>query len=520
MGINLNSPIVQEMLKNTPPGVGNWLISDGYYGKPPTVETVIKPFPQSAKNEGENKMNIVPQQNPTPYQMINGAGMQSYQLPSYQFSGALSGVRPTVPSYFDVNQPIQQPYPQQQMIRPNLGNPYPGYGYGYQSGPVVPYMGTQYYAPVPQGMNMAPPGTLYSNVEAYMYPGVQENHYDSTPSNEVLQRVRQGGYVQQLPMQGYQNPYMGIGVGVVDPQQQINQLYMMAQHNYAMEFGFSSVQEMQENDLAVLKTVSAIANRACGRSDEEIKEIIHRVYEPQQMVQQPQNRMDRFGPGYTVAPMHVTVMEGDEVIFDSKPEQQRPNMAYLNRQLNQDFEGGIQRSQVYRMNRDAFNQQMHASALERQFDHIGMMEFFNNGAFYDLHARDLELLQKKQKNERKGKLYDRDKFRREIMSHSGRPVIKNKLQEEDLRFRKDEGERPEIIQGGYGYMPGGLPLNEQSDPRTGYCFGFNLETGQMEMKPPRTDNELAQMKNKFLASIGVKVPLYSSQQDAYGRVIS
>jgi hypothetical protein len=313
---------------------------------------------------------------------------------------------------------------------------------------------------------------------------------------------------------------MGIGFGAMNAQQQINNLYAMARHNYAMEFGFASVQEMQENDMFVLKSVSAAANRILGKSDEEIKKIIELNYE--QPYQQPQPKqqgttLDRLKynqqNAYKVSPFHITVIKNGEVIADIKPEDQSKNMANINRNLSRDFNVSIQREAMERANRDAYNAMLHAQAIERQYDTVGVLEFFNNGAFYEIHARDLALLQKRQRSERKKTLYDHDKFKRNIMSMYGRPVIRNKLQEERLRYRMDEADaRPELIQGGYGYMPGGIPLEPGDDPRMGYCFGFNLAEGRLELQPPRTDSELAQMKNKFLTKIGIKVPLHGSDR--------
>lgn len=508
MGLNLNSIVVQQMLKNTPSGVGNWLVEQGTYGPSPRVETVIEPSLSGQQIPSGGGTVIQPTPFPSPYQMLSGVGMQNYQLPSYQFSGALSGQTPSVPSYFDASQPIQQPYQGLGGMPIGYGSMLPSYANGY-----YPPGSGMYYPPnagmPPRYMYGAAPGTLYSNVEGQMYPGIQENPYSPLPSMFAVMQAQQPAQYQ-VPISGYYNPYMGQGQGIMLPQQQVQNIYQMARHNYALQFGFRSVKEMEENDMEIMKTISAIANRTCGFSDDQIKERIESVYGPK-TPEQPMTFENRFNVPKKPA-MHVQVLRGEEVIFDSQKtgvtikggSALMANISYM-----------LDRSAIYRFNRDIFNQQMHAAAIERRFDKETVVGFFNN-AFYEIHMRDMALLQKKQRDQRIGKLYDKENFKREIMARFGRPATIARLQTEDMRFHKSDPTEDGIVKGGYGYLPGGVPMDNGSDPRLGYCFGLNLVTNQLELKPPRRDDELAMIKNKFLASIGQHVPIYAGEQALLG----
>lgn len=511
-GVNLNSPIIQAMLKNTPPGKGNFL--KGYYGPTPTITEEYVPVNAQGEIMGPGiPATHVEQPAPTPYQMLNQAGMQNYQLPSYQFTGALSGA-PASPSYFDVNQPIAH----QQQPMNGLGGmtPYPqAYCYypqqqynsmcGYPGGPVPPALGQQFYqAPPPSWLRGAPPGTIYSNVAAYQYPNVQENPYNPLPSSDAIAGNQ---YQPQMPIQGYSNPYMNGGV-YVPPQRQ--DVYAMARHNYAVEFGFQSVEEMEQNDFAVLKALSVVANKSLGLSDEEIEKKLEICYDKPRAERLNGNIRKSNGMYHefnadapVIEPLNVSIVIGDKVLVEAKAENQPKNLLNLNRMLNPGYDYMIDIYKRYRFDRDQFNSQLHASALERRYDGCDILGYFNE-AFYDIRMRDMAIEEKRNRDSLVKQMYDSTAFKREVMARAGRPAMKNKIILEDSKFHKSDPVPDGVIRGGYGYLPGGIPMEKDSDPRFGYCFQFNTNTGQLEIKSPRSDEELQTMKNRFINSIGKK----------------
>ena len=467
-GLNLNSPIVQSMLANTPPGTGNMLPT--YYGNSPSVETVTSPSPPSLA--------------PSPFQMINGVGMQNYQLPSYQFNGALSGQVSAMPSYFDVNQPIgKMP---NQMNHMGIAAPMPAPWFNsYQ--PM-----SQFIAPPPTWIHGYPSGTLYSNVEGFMTPGIQENHFNPLPSSEAIQRYNQP---VTLPMQGYYNPYFGTPINRVDP-------YVAARNNYAIEFGYKNAEEMAKNDLEVKKMLSRVSCKQRGMSDEETEEFMHQKYvvqpeEVNKMMAQPINPYSK----PRIPSSTVRIMRGDELIksVETNPGYFIPNMA---NELIAGADYAIRNREARRF----FNMQKHNSAMERQFDTYGILDYFNN-AFYELHYRDMKQEAVAQKNSMVGKIYDQDSFKRSVMARAGRHGVKMRIHEEDLNNGKsDKNPPPSPI------MDAGLPSNV--NPLLGQFnmpkptpmnveVRFNPMTGRVEQAPvTKGDDYIEQRRAYFRNSIG------------------
>ena len=91
---NINSPTVQQMLKDLPEGMGNMQF---YNGNPPTITHEEYPISQEEFEKG----NIVPLPNPSPKEMITESqqvyNTNPYQAPAYQ------------PQYNPYQAPMYQP---------------------------------------------------------------------------------------------------------------------------------------------------------------------------------------------------------------------------------------------------------------------------------------------------------------------------------------------------------------------------------------------------------------------------
>lgn len=526
-GLNLNSVVVQNMIKDWPPE--KLATTKFHYGNPPRMETVIEPFPSGCIEKEDQTVSFgMVQPNPSPYTMsVNNA--YGSLLPTYNCTGAMA----TGPSYFDFGQPGGY-VPQTTSIIPPVaqmqatGN----FGYtptGYMPNAYAPVNYNGFYnqqgfgprpateecvvkvAPPPSYAIMNGPGTIYSNVEYKMYPGVQEDHYNPLPSQSFLDSL-----VHRADrFKGYSNPFMpGFGMGIVGPNTTVEDAYRMARHNYAMQFGFNSLEEMEESDLSCLKTLSVIANTAMGMSMDDIQKRIHKVYEePYQKKKAPtlaeQTKMvedyRRYHDQFKFK-IKVTLRRGDEVITEFDPAKNKPP------KLDDiDFAAEIAKAEAAQANREYASAVMWANAMERKFDNYSMLQYFND-AFYDLHLRDLKEQDRRAKNALVKDIYNHEDFKREITAKFGRPAQRARLMEEDMRFRKYEDPPEGCIKGSYGKLPLGIQMDPKGDQRLGYCWNLNLETGEMKMQFPLSDEDLMERKNRFLRAAGCKVPLYATVQ--------
>lgn len=525
-GLNLNSPIVQNMIKDWP--AKRLATTKFHYGTQPMKETVSTPFLSNySQEESDVSYGMMPQ-NQSPYTMsVNNS--YGNMLPQVSFGGALSQ-----PSYFDFNQPGGY-------VPPSTGSQY-GFG-SVRSTPLPPVSQMQAtgnfgYNPMPShfqqpGFNefyrncnnntpeniirtpepprsviMAGPGTVYSNVEHRMYADVQPNHYNPLPSNEFVEKLVH----RASNFDRYSNPYMAnMGMGINWPNMTRDDAYRMARHNYAMQFGYTSLEEMEQADMACLKTLSIIANKYMGMADEDVKDHIKKVYEdPYKPKPKPtlaertksieayQKHLDSFKVN-----IHVSIVKGDTVVREYNPKTQAK--PYFD---NEDCTDVFIRHEQNIAQRDYNNAVMHSNAMERKYDNFSIVQYFNE-AFYDLHFRDTEAEFRSKNNALVKNLYSHEDFKREIMAKFGRPAQRARLAEEDMRFRKHEPLPEGYIRGGYGKLPLGVPMESGSDPRMGYCSYRDVETGKIGFDMPLSDRQLMERKNKFLLAAGCEVPLYA-----------
>lgn len=562
-GLNLNSPIVQATIANWP--AEKLARTKFYYGKPPTVETVGESSYHEWKDEDSMQFaSGYSGPNESPLEAIRRINSQSppmpSPLPSYQFNGALGG-GVSQPSYFDFNQPTgyiptsapvryghQPVQPVQQAIYQNKYAPgyyqqngYPQHSYNpYMNAPNMNQMGQ----PTPQyvGYNNTPgawvpidagqpiqiiepqapydvikngPGTVYMNCEPYMYNlAVQPDPHIPVPSREYLEGIQNG----QNFMNGYSNPFMPGYSGSQTVQSRIDQANKMALHNYAIFWGFDSVKEMEANDLSIKKALSIASLKYIGASQEYIDKVIEEKYDKPfrekygekkpityEQIQQ-ETRAAQMERKRTEVILHVKLKKGNKVIAEVR--NSNHVVGADERFSNRMYVLGKQAAEQDRINRIARLEYHHNNALERKYDSYGLVRFCNE-AIYDLHLRDLKRLALVEKAKKKRAVYVQGDFKRDLIARFGRQGHKNKLMEEDYRFRRDE-ELPEgRLRGSFGLGPLGMQLNPETDPRQGYCFEYDLNSNDFMPKMPRSDEELMKIKNHFLVENGQEVPLHA-----------
>ena len=162
---NINSPTVQQMLKDLPEGMGNMQF---YNGNPPTITHEEYPISQEEFEKG----NIVPLPNPSPKEMITES-QQVYNTNPYQAPAYQPQYNPyQAPMYQPQYNPYQVPMYQAQSnqyapaYQPQY-NPYQAPMYQPQQPQYNPYQGNQYYQP--QMMQNAYYPQNYNNTCGYQY---------------------------------------------------------------------------------------------------------------------------------------------------------------------------------------------------------------------------------------------------------------------------------------------------------------------------------------------------------------
>lgn len=346
---NINSPIVQELLKNTPSGgMGNMQF---YNGPAPRLEMAPMPSPSGGM------INVSPY--PDPYNMITGIGMQNYAMP---YNAPIMGSGVTQGIYRDINQPIQ------------------------------------------------------------------------------------GG----LPIQGYYNPYMGIGTSFGTGPSYFPSQYVSPEDMAAKMEGFANAAEKMVNDFNISKMISKAAYIGAGLDKETINKIMEA--KDKQFSKDIDNfRENQNNRGYnpislngyisnnrSQKPTFKTVIKrGDTIIAEYDPN--KNNNVYINPNRVDAIMTGLEMSRREREMKDAYMAQMHATAVERELDHEDSIDFFNHGINI-VHHRDKEIEYDKIMRNSK-RLYDSDKFKQQLIENHGSPQDKLRYAREKQRKEKREAER-------------------------------------------------------------------------------
>lgn len=348
------------------------------------------------------------------------------------------------------------------------------------------------------------PGTLIERKEQMMFPGVNNDHSDPTPSRTqvlnpdgTVQRRLTGSAMppammaNRLPISNMvaTNPYMAgmTTVGGYQMQQPtpVPTPYMQARYNYAIHNGFQSVQEMDANDFRVLKKISRAAHN--DMTNEEFEEFFDKNWckrftdlnELRENAKKAQTVAVEEEP---IPPMKVTLKKGNKVLASidcSDPVQYREHCANVRRcasvyqspeQLNREREYHA----LARYNKDLICARLHAQAPERKYDDKSMLDFMAHGFvesfFY--HLTEQERLNRMNPEYRlKAAGVDQTAFIKRCIE-CGLPAQKARMDLENKMFMVGETHPdPDIgdkTRGSWGMMANGQPLNLNHDPMFGY----------------------------------------------------
>lgn len=294
-----------------------------------------------------------------------------------------------------------------------------------------------------------------------------------------------GGYNPgyQAAFAGYANPYMGYGT-YGGYGYQLQPMYPIDQDSKerleAAQFNGISYDEQLVYESTLYKTMSKIVSKNLDRTTEEAEECekAFDIY-----CKRPTREMEG---RRRIQAIHVQIMKGNEVVADITPDKFYFRQDEYTRNASMaEFmkvrEEQVKTAQVIR------NNQLYDSAIERSFDKIDLLDFFNNCAG-TLMADSLNRQLQQQYVTRTGMLYNSETMRK-MLENNG------------LRSR-EQMKAVERFTGRYGIMPDGRPVTPGHDPAIASSFSYNPATGSYEVTAPNfMRDRIEHARNRFINSI-------------------
>ena len=322
--------------------------------------------------------------------------------------------------------------------------------------------------------------TPYPSPKEMLTQTGQNNIY--TPTSFMPRNIV-GGYNPgyQAVFADYSNPYMGYGSysGYYNP--------MMPMDDDARErletanFNGVTYDEQLIGESNLYKSISRIVSKNVGRSEEDANEcvsafdIYNKYPQPEQMTRK------------RVKHIHIQLKVGDTVVADMKsPKTDNMNMDYIRNSIyveQMKAQDTFRKGEILKRQNHLYN-----SALERQFDGMDLLTFFNDGAGI-LMTDSLNKELQSQFLTNSSQLYNRDNFRKRLLENNG------------LRSRSEMKAIDRFV-GRYGVMPDGRPVSPGHDPAVASSFSYDPSTGQYTVTAPNfISNRLEQARQTFIRSI-------------------
>ena len=448
--LNLNSPLVQQMLSNTPNGsIGN---IPGCYGPSPTIENYIIPREMNVSCPSPMEMASVPYEDPLQNQSYLYDSIEQQSGPDY-------GDRLVMMSNgYQYHQPVREEPPSMDKLR------FCGYS--------------------------------EPNIYSQSYGGYQQQYYQSYPA----QQSPIFGYNHPV-FQGYSNPYMG-GNSMYDrgngyynpmfPQQQIpidehsRNIYEQARYNHI------SYEEQIEMERELYKDLSRACSAGLGRSEEETNERL-KLYDPKPIENNVSQESTMWYNENRVVPpsIRVRVLKGDEVVLDTKDRRPRCNN-YANFSYRMHTYNVIERqNQIMFDRRTAKNNWMHDHCPEREMDDCSLIEFFNEHAWKLTAAMNKREMEKQKYLSRD--LFDRNLFNQRLERDRARfnatksmDFVERRINRiaESVEASPVTSQNGQLVRGKNGILPDGSQISPNVDPSIAESFTLDRSTGKLHIDMP------------------------------------
>lgn len=319
--------------------------------------------------------------------------------------------------------------------------------------------------------------TPYPSPKEMVIQAGQNNIYAPTSFDS---RNIVGGYNPgyQTAFADYSNPYMGYGTygGFYNLQLDEDARARLETAN----FNRISYDEQLIGESKLFKSISRIVSKNIGRDEQLASEcestfdIYNKYPQPEQVNKKP------------IKPIHIKLKIGDTVVADVKPANCNIREKYYTR--NSGFIEEMKFREAHRKYETLRRQnQLYDSALERQFDNMDMLTFFNNAGMLITDSLNRELQQQLTVNS--SQMYDKQAFRKRLLENNG------------LRSRSEK-DAVERYVGRYGIMPDGRPVSPGHDPAVASSFSYDPRTGQYSVTAPNfIRDRMERARESFIRSI-------------------
>lgn len=339
-------------------------------------------------------------------------------------------------------------------VQPSMGNMY-----GFTPMNTTTNFGAAFMQPQNMGY-----GGFNNFYNPYQYNGVYGGYYN--PYNNF------NAYNMQLEQQ--RKTYEGY-----NPNIESSRLIMQS----ALENGVTYLEQLN-NESEIYKMMSRAVSKSLGLSEDEIKE---RESKYNIINMTPKNH-SMFDPKedekYVV---NAVLVRGSEVIVSSSAKKKSDIVKKIQMGTQEALntikdELMIENQRIRRiMNMN----QMFDNSINRKADNMSLYDILNSFACnWSIRSQDEQLIIQRRKNI--GKLYNREEFKKlqqklsNGVVHEGFAELlrRNRSQEQYQQQGQDD-----IIRGGYGYLPGGIPTTPGRE-WIGSSIGINPQDGSINIQCP------------------------------------
>lgn len=357
---------------------------------------------------------------------------------------------------------------------------------------------------MPQGIGNIP--IYYGNNPTIVESTTQQSPQQSTTPYPSPKEMILNGVSQPIPFaprnivgaynpgynamfNGYSNPYMNYGsYGGYSNLYGYQPLIPMdddaRDRQMRADINGLTYDEQLEEDSNIYKTMSRIVSKNLGRSEEEAKECedAFNIYNKHQSQEDFRKKK--------IESLHVQIKVGDDVLADFDPKTTQLKVRNISDYHYNSIavENMKTREMFDKVNRINKMNYLYNSALERNFDNMDLVDFFNNGA--GLLMSDTLIKEMNQKMiSGISQMYDRDTFKERLLENNG---IRSKKKMKAI----------ERFAGRYGVMPDGRPVSPGTDPAVAESFSYDPKTGQYNITAPNfIQNRIEQARASFFKSL-------------------
>lgn len=342
---------------------------------------------------------------------------------------------------------------------------------------------------------------ILNNMINSVQPGM-ENMYGFQPMNTTTNFGAAFMQPQNIGFAGYNNiynpyQYNGIYGGINNPYYNAYNMQLEQQRKMyegynpniessrlimqsALDNGVSYLEQLN-NESNVYKTISRAVSKSCGLSEDQIKER-ESFYDIINIGLQSKSMFDPKEDEEFV--VDAVLARGDEIIVDSSINKKSDIVKKM--QMCAQEAINVMRTEINLENQRIMKilrmNNLFDNSINRKADNMSLYEVLNSFACnWSIRNQDEELIIQRRKNI--GKLYNREEFKKLQQRLNNGAVYEGFAERLRGTAQQKQMEQDDIIRGGYGYLPGGIPTTPGRE-WIGSSIGYNPQDGSINIQCP------------------------------------